>query len=72
MKRVWFNQGMALTDDVVALISGVGDRSLRLLSSHRTMPSIKTDAEAFVENTEKLGDEEYVAWCLATAQKATG
>lgn len=69
MKRVWFNQGMALTDDVVNTIAAVGDKNLCLLTSHSTMPESKSGATSFAEAKAALGDEEYVAWCLATAQK---
>jgi hypothetical protein len=64
-KRVWFNHGMPLLEEVFQVIQGVGDDSLQIICSHGQLGFAgKKYADLFFPEPSAIDDEIYVDWCL--------
>lgn len=72
VKSIWFNHGMSLLGDVVEMITNVGDKNLRVITSHLPGYAVPKSSDAiFVEPQETafMDGGSYVDWCVATAQR---
>lgn len=64
-KRVWFNHGMPLLEEVFQVIKGVGDDNLTIICSHSQLGFAgKQHTDLFFPEPSGLDEQVYVDWCL--------
>lgn len=70
-KRVWFNQGMPLLEEVFQVVKGVGDENIVIICSHRLSDfAAKKHADVFEqEPPNSVEGEEYLEFCLDFARR---
>ncbi|MDX1990482.1 MAG: ATP-grasp domain-containing protein [Candidatus Obscuribacter sp.] len=69
-KRVWFNQGMPLLEEVFEVVKAVGDSSIFIICSHRLLDfPAGRKCDLFVKEPDNLSDADYLEYCLRFAEE---